>query len=74
MIRVLFCCLLIGSFAGAAFHAPWLGLPVTGFVLALWMVGRAQGTIAPTKCTYCCKRVKLGAKACHHCGRQLVAG
>jgi hypothetical protein len=71
MIRVLFCCLLIGSFAGAAVHAPWLGFPVTMIALALWAVGRANGAVAPTKCPYCRKRVKLSATACHHCGRQL---
>jgi hypothetical protein len=29
-------------------------------------------TSAMWKCPYCLKRSKLGATACHHCGRSLV--
>ena len=40
----------------------WIGLYV--FALA---TGRMK-----LKCPYCGKRVKLQAKACHHCGRMVV--
>ncbi|MFI6326613.1 hypothetical protein ACIBG8_54455 [Nonomuraea sp. NPDC050556] len=47
-----------------------------GYTFWLWLALVIFGvTVNPefkTRCPYCEKRVKMGAKACHHCGR-LVA-
>jgi hypothetical protein len=74
MIRLFICTYLVGAIPGAMIHAPWLGFVSAGVLMGLWAVGRANGTVAPLKCSYCKKRVKLGASTCHHCGRQLARG
>jgi hypothetical protein len=39
--------------------------------IGLYVFGIATGRFK-LKCPYCLKRVKLQAKVCHHCGRQVV--
>ena len=59
---------VIGSFlAGGSQVGIWAGL-ILG--LASGVVPRLAGTSA-LRCPFCRKRVKLGAPACHHCGRMV---
>ena len=76
MIRTFVGCFILGSLIGFLIHAPGaqmpLGLAFGGIGVALRFAGQRAGTIAPSKCPFCRKRVKLGAAPCHHCGRQLA--
>lgn len=71
MIRVL----------GSAFGLAILAAVLTHNTIVFWVVfaiGLA-GSVVPLlagttalKCPHCRKRVKLGASACHHCGRAVA--
>lgn len=37
--------------------------------IVAWLIMVFGMADEPLKCPYCAKRVKIGAKACHHCGR-----
>lgn len=72
MIRVGFMYLLAASAIAGLTHATWLATPLFIIFIALHIAGRLAGTIGPTKCPYCRKRVKLGANVCHHCAHNTM--
>lgn len=65
--------------AGVAFVGAVVGGVLThGSQIGVWaglVIGLAGATVpllagtSALRCPYCRKRVKLGAAACHHCGR-----
>lgn len=71
MIR-LFVFVVIGAAVFAAIlHVPfWL---VAGVLVVFVAAAAASGRLV-LRCPACRKRVKLGATACHHCGRSVVRG
>ena len=70
MIR-LFLLVLFGAavFAVILHISIWIVLvPLAAFVIYAYTAGGLK-----TRCPDCRKRIKLGATACHHCGRSLKA-
>ena len=59
---------ILGALAGMV--ARPLGIVVFILVFALATLAAATGDTV-TRCPYCSKRVKIGASACHHCGREV---
>lgn len=75
MIRVFASALVAPILIGVLWH----GAP--SFVLLIaFLLGLAAAAVplltgqSALKCPYCRKRVKLGATACHHCGRSAARG
>jgi hypothetical protein len=69
-LRVWFGAVLVGLIATILPALLWPPLGTVAFCLAFgWTMYYqvTQGT--PLRCPYCRKRVKIGATACHHCGR-----
>lgn len=62
--------MLFAFCAGTLFAVIWvpLGVAVFFFVLAIEFIAEISGALTLV-CPYCGKRVKMGAHACHHCGR-----
>ena len=58
---------IVGTFWDAA--GDVVGIPAA---ILVWLGYAVNPTSPPPKCPYCRKRVKLSAKACHHCGRTVV--
>jgi len=70
--------LFMGVALGAAiiavpFSLLWkpLGAVVFFAVFAALWLARASDPTTVLYCPYCAKRVKIGARACHHCGRSV---
>ncbi len=80
MIRIVLIVVFAIAVLIGGFHFPvWAAwLLVLGFVGAWWWfsaTGNGKHYVTPSafyKCPFCFKRSKLGASACHHCGRSLV--
>jgi hypothetical protein len=82
MIRIFFLLVVLVAIVSSALHvsAGWawiIVLVVIGGLLAYRAKNPGSGPryVKPSaywKCPYCLKRTKLGATACHHCGRSLV--
>jgi len=79
MIRLGFLALFaatVVAMVAAAVHVPSVGVSVIFFVVlgfmffgGLFAVARGESSFS---CPHCGKMVKLGAAACHHCGRSVV--
>jgi hypothetical protein len=81
MIRLFFLLILFVTMISLVLHvsAGWawiIGLAILAAVIVYRLQsGTATQYVKPSamwKCPYCLKRAKLGASACHHCGRSLV--
>ena len=68
MIGVFFASLVIALFIGFIFSPAAV---VPAFVILFALI--AVANLGKLKCPYCHKRVKLGARVCHHCGRDVKA-
>jgi FtsH-binding integral membrane protein len=70
-LRLFYVCaassLTVGIVLAALIWEPLAYLAVPLF-FALWL-GLSISPTTVAYCPYCSKRVKLGASACHHCGR-----
>jgi hypothetical protein len=72
-LRVWFGAVFVGLLAAILPALLWPPLGTVAFVLAFgWVMyfQVTQGT--PLRCPFCRKRVKIGATACHHCGRAVA--
>ena len=61
-----------------ALIAAWIWEPLAApvviiVIFSVWILGVLFSNNGPLKCPYCGKRVKIGADACHHCGRIVTA-
>lgn len=74
---VVFVC-VIGGLIGVAAAKTRGFSPIFGFVLgflvpflspALFLLGKSTGT---RPCPYCAEKVKVSARVCKHCGRDLL--
>jgi tRNA(Ile2) C34 agmatinyltransferase TiaS len=70
VIRVLFAALILASVIGWALGMGNGGVMAVFIVLFIVI---AVANVGKLRCPYCGKRVKLGAGACHHCGREVKA-
>lgn len=71
--RVILTSLMLAAIVAAAGLAVWEPLAYLGYVAgAAAYIGQVldPGTVA--RCPTCRKRVKLAARACHHCGRSVA--
>jgi hypothetical protein len=70
VIRLILFALVAAAVIASLLHINiWIVLVPLGLFLAYaFTVGGLK-----TKCPACRKRIKLGATACHHCGRSTVA-
>jgi hypothetical protein len=73
MIRVFFVCLVIAALLGSALHLGSTGTGVLLLVVVAVAVVNVLSGRTLLRCPYCRKRVKLGAAACHHCGRVVAS-
>jgi hypothetical protein len=65
MIRIAFVTFWMAAFVGLFLPIAFIPAWVVFFLLVtVFSLGKLT-------CPYCKKRVKLGAKACHHCGREV---
>ena len=69
MIRLVLLVLIAAAVFAAILHINiWFTLvPIGAFALYAFTIGGLR-----TRCPACRKRIKLGATACHHCGRSLA--
>lgn len=70
-----FAALLLGGLPAALLSALWgplkyLGAPL--MVLVFLVVFTGNLFAPPVKCPQCGKRVKVGARRCHHCGVEVT--
>lgn len=70
MIRLAVFTVVGSAILAAIFHVSvWVFLvPIAGVLIYAYTVGGLR-----TRCPSCRKRVKIGASACHHCGRDVRA-
>jgi hypothetical protein len=68
MIRVFVAALVAAAIIGALFHFGSGGVFAVFVVLFVLI---AVTNLGKLRCPYCRKRVKLNARACHHCGREV---
>lgn len=70
MIRLFFLVVLGAAVLAAITHlSVWLFfVPIAAFVIYAYTVGGLK-----LRCPACRKRIKVGATACHHCGRSIKA-
>lgn len=69
MIRLFLLVLVASAVFAAVLHiSVWIiFIPLVLFAVYAYTFGGLK-----TKCPACRKRIKIGATACHHCGRSLV--
>jgi hypothetical protein len=73
-IRLMLASLMIAivpGVVGALIHPVVSGILFCGTFLVVW-VASAANPLVVLYCPSCQKRVKMGADACHHCGRVVV--
>lgn len=69
MIRLALFALFASAVLAVMLHISiwFVFIPLTGFVVYAYTFGGLR-----LRCPACQKRIKLGATACHHCGRSLT--
>lgn len=81
MIRLFFLLILFVTMISMILHVSAGWAWIIALLIIAGVVTRARSGTATRyvrssamwKCPYCLKRTKLGATACHHCGRDLIA-
>lgn len=70
MFRLVFFVLFAAAVFAVILHVSiwWTLVPLALFAIAAFTVGGLK-----TRCPACHKGLKLGATACHHCGRSTVS-
>jgi hypothetical protein len=72
-LRVWFGAIFVGLIAAILPALLWPPLGTVAFILgAGWTIYFQVAHGNPLYCPACKKRVKIGATACHHCGRATV--
>lgn len=73
MLRLFFLALVLAAVVSSLLHLGGGGATALFVVfMGLALFSLATGRIA-LRCPSCRKRVKIGATACHHCGREVVS-